>query len=159
MKILYSIILGVMLAFFVGLGIEAFYPTEKFPEQPVELQYMNAGKEGNFTPEQRQLQKDFDQQVKEYQTRNEKHARNVSIVAIIASVIYMTLSLTILLKTNSVFSDGFLIGSLLTLLYGIIRGFETNDNKFRFIIVTIGLLIALFLGYMKFVRQKEEKSK
>lgn len=156
MKILYATILGVMLAFFIGLGIEAFYPTEQYPEPPLELQYLDIGKTGELNDEQKQLQKDYDQQVKAYDSRNQHHSRNVSIIAIIASVIYMTLSLTVLLKTNSVFSDGFLIGSLLTLLYGIARGFETNDNKFRFIIVTVGLLIALVLGYIKFVRQKEK---
>jgi len=153
MKILYAIILGVMLAFFVGLGIEAFYPTEKYPEPPASVQYQ---KNGPATPEELKIQQNYDQQVKDYQTRNEKHARNVSIIAIAASIIYMALSLTILQKTNSVFSDGFLIGSLLTLLYGIVRGFEINDNKFRFIIVTVGLIIAIVLGYIKFVRQKEK---
>ncbi len=154
MKILYAIILGVMLAFFVGLGIEAFYPTEKYPEPPASIQYKNAAP---TTPEEIRVQQDYDQQVKAYQARNEKHARNVSIMAVVASVIYLTLSLTVLLKTNTIFSDGFLIGSLLTLLYAIVRGFETNDNKFRFLIVAIGLIIALILGYIKFVRQKEEK--
>lgn len=159
MKILYAIILGVMLAFFVGLGIEAFYPTEKYPEMPIELQY--GEKVPAATPQNEatlQLQKDYEKQVKDYQTRNETHARNVSVMAIAASIIYLTLSLTILVKTNTVFPDGFLIGSLLTLLYAIIRGFETNDNKFRFLIVTIGLAIALVLGYIKFVRQKEKGS-
>jgi hypothetical protein len=154
MKILYAIILGVMLAFFVGLGVEAFYPTENRPEVPAEIQYGEYNKTGP-TDEQKQAQKDYDQQIKAYQTRNEKHALNVSIIVIIASILYMALSLTILTKTNTIFSDGFLIGSLLTLLYGIVRGFETNDNKFRFVIVTIGLIIALVLGYIKFVRQKE----
>lgn len=152
MKILYAIILGVMLAFFVGLGIEAFYPTEKYPDPPAAIQYKTTAV---TTPEDLKIQQDFDQQVKDYQTRNEKHARNVSIFAVIASIIYMTLSLTVLTRTNSVFPDGFLIGSLLTLLYGIVRGLETNDNKFRFIIVTIGLIIALVVGYIKFVRQQK----
>lgn len=153
MKILYAIILGVMLAFFMGLGIEAFYPTEKYPEPPASIQYQKAGP---TTDAEIKIQQDYDQTVKDYQTRNEKHARNVSIMVIIASILYMTLSLTVLTRTNSIFSDGFLIGSLLTLLYGIIVGFQTNDNKFRFVIVTIGLIIALVLGYIKFVRQKEK---
>jgi len=155
MKILYAIILGVLLAFFVGLGIEAFYPTEKYPEPPTSLQYL---KEAPSTDAEIQAQKTFDQQTKDYQERNQTHARNVSIIAIIASMIFMALSLTILTRTDTIFSDGFLIGSLLTLLYGIVRGFETNDNQFRFIIVAIGLVIALALGYIKFVRQKETKT-
>lgn len=156
-KILFSILLGVLLAFFVGLGIEAFYPTEKYPEMPIELQY------GEKTPALTtqneatiQLQKTYEQQVKDYQARNEKHARNVSMVAIAASILFMALSLTALQKFSSVFTDGFLIGSILTLIYGIIRGFESSDDKFRFLIVTIGLLAAFVLGYIKFIRHAEK---
>jgi len=149
-KILFSILLGVLLAFFIGLGIEAFYPTEKFPEAPSELQYQK----GEPTQQQLDLQKEQDAKIKAYQERNEKHARNISMIAIAASILFMALSLTVLQKLSSVFPDGFLIGSILTLIYGIIRGFESSDNKFRFLIVTVGLLAAFVLGYIKFIRQE-----
>jgi hypothetical protein len=32
------------------------------------------------------------------------------------------------------------------------RGLDTGDNKYRFFIMTIGLIVALGLGYTKFVR-------
>jgi len=157
LKILFAILLGVMLAFFIGLGIEAFYPTEKFPETPAELQFGQETKaiNGGLSAEQIKIQKDFDQMVKDYQKRNETHARNVSMMAIAASIIFMALALIVLQNFSDVFSNGFLIGSILTLLYGIIRGFESSDNKFRFLIVTVGLIFALILGYIKFIKQKE----
>lgn len=151
-RILFSILLGVLLALFVGLGIEAFYPTEKYPEPPIELQFQKS------QPSQSDLDKQqaYENQIKEYRTRNETHSRNVSIIAIGASIILMALSLTILQKLSAVFADGFLLGSIFTLLYGIIRGFETSDNKFRFIIVSVGLIITFVLGYIKFIA-KEKK--
>ncbi len=153
-KIVYAVLLGVILAFFIGLGIEAFYPTEKYPEAPTEVQYGKVDG-GNLSADEIKAQRDFDTKVKEFQDRNKDHAKNVSLVAIIGSIIYMIISLAVLNKKD-VFADGFLIGSLLTLIYGIMRGFESDDSKFRFIIVSVGLAAALILGYFKFLRQKEE---
>jgi len=152
-KIIYTILLGIILAFFVGLGIEAFYPTPVYPETPAKLQYMDSAKVDS--PETIKAQQEQDKIIKDYQTKNANHARVVSAIAVIGSIIYMILSLWIL-RNKDIFADGFLTGSLLTLLYGIMRGFESSDKKFQFIVVTIGVAIALCLGYFKFL--KPEKS-
>lgn len=158
-KIIYAVLLGVILALFIGLGIEAFYPTEKYPETPaaLELQYAKSDI-SDPSAEQIKLQEDYNQVTKDYNTRNAKHARNVSMFAIAGSIILMALSLTIFSR-KEVFSNGFLLGSLFTLMYGIMRGFESDDTKFRFIIVTIGLAVAMVLGYFKFLKHEEEKTK
>ena len=158
-KIIYAVLLGVMLAFFVGLGIEAFYPGEKFPSAPASLQYSKPAIDtSNDQIENTKIQKEYDQTINDYQSRNKIHARNVSLIAIISSILFMILSLTIL-SHKDVFADGFLIGSLLTLFYGIARGFESDDNKFRFIIITVGLIFALLLGYFKFIHQENKTAK
>jgi len=149
LKILYSVLLGIVLAFFVGLGIEAFYPTEKYPEYPIELQYKTAPSSGD-----QQIQKEYDAKIKDYQGRNSKHALKVSIVAIISSIVFLFLSLIVFAK-NDVFSNGFLIASLLLIIYGVARGFENNNPKIRFILVTASLLFALVLGYLKFGRKEK----
>ena len=51
-----------------------------------------------------------------------------------------------------VIADGAMIGGIFTLLYSIIRGFQADDAQFRFVLVTVGLIIALVLGYLKFIR-------
>ena len=45
-----------------------------------------------------------------------------------------------------------LFGGLLTLGYGIIRGFMSNESKYQFIVVTVGLIITFILGYLKFLK-------
>jgi len=70
----------------------------------------------------------------------------------------LVLSLTVLHKIE-ILTDGFLLGGLLTLLYAIVRGFGSDDNKFRFLMVTVGLIVALILGYIKFIRPKAASSK
>jgi len=164
-KLLFTILLGVLLAFFVGLGIEAFYPTEKYPEGPANAYETPYAKTLNpdgsqqlsseQIAEQVATQKKYDADMKSFQAHRETHARNASAMVIAASIIFMILSLTILQKVASVFPDGFLLGAILTLIYGIIRGFESSDNKFRFMLVAIGLVVALVLGYLKFIRGKE----
>lgn len=150
LKVIYVLFLGIVLAIFIGLGIEAFYPTEKYPEYPSEIQYSTEP----LTKDQKKIQKDFDAKTKAYQEREGKHSRNVSMIAIAASIIFMILSLTVLSKA-AIISDGFLLGGLLTLLYSIIRGFISPDNIFRFLLVTAGLIVALILGYIKFIKNEK----
>ncbi|MFA6963851.1 MAG: hypothetical protein WC227_04015 [Patescibacteria group bacterium] len=153
-KVLYSILLGAIVALFIGLGIEVFYPGEKAPETPAALQY-SVDKTGT-APATIEAQKEFDQIQKAYNERAAKHSRNVSIVALSASILLMIISLLIVDKII-VFSNGILLGSLFTLIYGIIRGMMTEDVKFRFIIVTVGMLFALALGWFKFEKAKDAK--
>jgi hypothetical protein len=46
----------------------------------------------------------------------------------------------------------------LTLIYSVIQGFGTEDNMFRFLVVSAGLFISLVLGYIKFIKPKETTS-
>lgn len=157
LKVLYTIFLAIMLAFFIGLGIEAFYATPKNPEYPNSLQY-NSKSLTEMTPEMQKLQQDYDQSMKDWQKDNGVHSRNTSMIAVVFSVLILVLSLTLLNKIN-ILSDGFLLGGLLTLLYAIIRGFGSDDNKFRFLLVTVGLLVALVLGYIKFIKPSKAELK
>jgi hypothetical protein len=150
LKILYSVLLGIILAFFIGLGIEAFYPTQKYPEYPSELQYKESVP---TTAVEKQQKTDYDVRVEEYQTQNSKHALIISIIAIASSILFLVLSLVVF-TNNDVFSNGFLIASLLTLIYGMARGFENDNPKIRFLLISIGLVFALVLGYLKFGRKK-----
>jgi len=61
-------------------------------------------------------------------------------------------------KKILIIADGLLLGGLLTLIYSVMRGFGTEDNILRFIVVTVGLIISLFLGYVKFIRPSEKSS-
>jgi hypothetical protein len=79
------------------------------------------------------------------------YSRNVSAVAAIGAIVMMGVSLTVL-RGTALFSDGFLLGGVLTFAYSVVRGFSAEDNVFRFIIVSVGLVVALALGYVRFIR-------
>lgn len=152
-KVLYKLFLGLLVALFIGFGISVFYPSPVAPDYPVELQNI---KSDGMTPAQEKLNKDYDTQQKTYQKDLAKYSRNVSAIAIVASIVLLILSLTILLNVE-IIGEGILLGGIFTLAYGIIRAFMSDSNKYQFGAVTVGLIIALFLGYWKFIRPENKK--
>lgn len=151
-KYVYIVFMGILLATFVGVGIAAFYKGPVAPEYPSELQYQNAEKPSDATEASRlrKLSDQNNQAYKVYNQKNEIYNRNVSIIAIIAAIIMLTLSLTFF-KQILVIADGLMLGGVITLGYAVIRGFSSNDDMYRFLVVSVGLIITLVLGYIKFV--------
>ena len=156
-KFIYTIFLGVFFATFVGVGIAAFYPGPKFPEQPIILKYCSPeiAKDVSKYEVFKAQAETFDKEEKIYQEKSQIYNRNVSIASLIAAIILVIASLTLFRKILLI-ADGLLLGGVLTLLYSVVRGFGTDDNMFRFIVVSVGLVISLFLGYVKFITIKKE---
>lgn len=154
-KYIYILFMGIILAVFVGVGIAAFYKGPKPPDYPPELSYPEVVKPGyeTATPsaERIKLQREQDAKFKAFQKEDEIYNRNVSIIATISAIIMLVLSLT-LVKQIQVLADGLLLGGVLSLGYAVVRGFGSNDDVFRFLVVTVGLIVALGLGYLKFVK-------
>lgn len=160
LKFLYSVFIGVLFATLVGVGIAAFYPQPKYPEYPVRLSYP---KEPTLQTEperqeQIKLQEAYEKESKAFEKKNQEYSRNVSIIAIIFAIVALVVSLT-LFKTLLLIADGLLLGGLLTLIYSIIRGFETQDNMFRFVVVAIGFIVAVTVGYLKFAKPAQNTPK
>ena len=152
LKIIYTIFIGVFFAALVGVGIAAFYPEPKPPQYPSALKIPREG--GLNQPvfeELKKEQEEYDKAEKAFQEKMEVYNRNVSIIAIVASIVTLMVSLT-LFKKIFLIADGLLLGGVLTILYSIIRGFGSGNNKFQFIIVSIGFVISLVLGYIKFIK-------
>jgi len=151
-KPIYTIFLAILIALFVGLGIDTFYPGPEAPEYPPELEYVeNCCEE---TAEQLAIREDFDQAQKQFMEEFKLYSRNVSIISLIAAIIVLVLSLTLLVKIKMI-ADGILLGGLFLTVYSIMRGLMSEDSQFRFLIITVGLIIALVLGYIKFIRSKK----
>jgi hypothetical protein len=155
-KFIYTIFLALLVALFIGLGISAFYPGPKEPIYPVKLQAEKTGCED--TQELKGLREEYNLAEQNFTDNFKSYSRNVSMLSIIAAIIILIASLTLLAKIKMI-ADGILLGGVFTTIYSIIRGLMSEDTKFRFLIVTIGLLIALVLGYIKFIKTKEETEK
>lgn len=157
-KLLYTLLIGIFVVVFIGVGIAAFYPTPKYPEAPTSMKYGYAEpeKEGKISEEAKAEMERYEQEQKDYQIKNKTYNRNVSIAALVFSIVIVVISLT-LFKKIYLIADGLLLGGVLTLLYSVIRGFGSDDNMFRFVVVSVGLIISLFLGYVKFITPIEKK--
>lgn len=152
LRVLYTIFLAILLALFVGLGISAFYQA---PEQPDYQSYeeMDPCKDGEETKEEKEKRQELDKQVKDYEAEMKVYNRNVSIIAMVFAVIMVVLTF-IVLKNMPILNDGLLLGGVLTLAYSVIRGLGSENEQFRFIVVTVAIIVAVFLGYKKFVFTK-----
>lgn len=146
LQIVYTFFVGVLIAIFVGVGINTFYAPPKAPEFPMELN--NYGKV--LSPEQAERQREFDSRNLEYQNKMKPYNRNVSIMTMGAAVALLAISI-LFEKRIKVIADGIMLGGLFTLFYSIGRGFASEDSKYMFIMVSVGLLLVLFLGYHRFV--------
>lgn len=156
LELIYTLFLALLISLFFGLGVSAFYPSPKSPEFSAPLSV--PAKEGVLTQSQEQLdaQVKFEKEQKDYTTRSNTYNRNVSVITLGLAVLALVLSLSFL---NSIYviSNGLLLGGVFTLIYSIGRGFMTADTQYRFVIVTVGLLITLALGYIKFIKPNKEK--
>jgi hypothetical protein len=148
-KYVYVVFMGLLLACFIGFGVAAFYHGPKSPDYPTSLKLVAPDASQSAT--QRLDQEVYDNKFKQYQDMENTYSKNVSIIAIASSILMLVLSLT-LFKSILIIADGLLLGGVFTLGYGIVRGFGADDDIFKFLAVSMGLLITLVLGYIKFVR-------
>jgi hypothetical protein len=155
LKTLYTIAIGLLFAAFVGFGFQTFYPQPKAPEYPASLN--NSSKPlADQTIQEKAIQKQYDQAQKDFQDKFDVYNRNLSVWLILASLIILAVSILGLGNIN-VIGDGLTLGGVFTLFYGLVRTFMAGDEKVRFIAVTLGLIILIFLAYWKFVRQEVVK--
>lgn len=147
LKLVYTLFLGVLLALFVGVGINTFYPGPKQPEYPTALNTI--GKEPST--EQLKVEKAWNQKMAEHDKQMKPYNRNVSMIALGAAVCLLVASI-MLEKHIKLLSDGILVGGLLSLLYSIGRGFASEDSKYVFIAISAGLVIVLYTGYRQFIQ-------
>lgn len=145
-KHIYTLFVGIFVALFVAMGVSVFYPEPKAPEYPPSSSYPK-----EQSPAEEKEVRAYEQRSKAYTEDVRAYNGVVSILVIVSAVIILAISLIYTAKLG-VLADGLLLGGIFTLLYGMIRGLETNNDKFQFLVVTIGLGVALALGYLKFIR-------
>ena len=153
LKMVYTFFLGILLALFVGVGINTFYEPPKAPEYPLELNMLQ-GKEP--TQSERAAERAFQISEKAYQEKMKPYNRNVSIMTLVAAISFLAISLAFE-KRIKVIADGVMLGGLFTLLYSIGRGFASENSKYVFVMITVGLVVVLLLGYHRFVAPHQKK--
>jgi uncharacterized membrane protein len=141
---LYTLFLGLLIAVFVGVGIAAFYHAPKAPD------YLPPARTASGVPTDPAQDKAYQDATTRYDAARQAYDRNVSLLALGAALILVTLGLS-LLAPIAVLGDSLLLGGIFTLAYGTIRGFGTDDIN-RFLIVSASLAVAIAISYLKFIR-------
>jgi len=165
-NILYILLIGVLLALFVGVGIDTFYKMPQPPkfEQPV-LPERPATMDSDADLKQQSVDNQiaFEKQNESYERALEKfsadrkiYERNVSIISIILAIVIAAASLIFLSKIPLI-ADGLILGSIFVLIYGVIRGFQGDDDVLRFAVVATSLVAVLCLGYFRFLKKPARK--
>ena len=144
LKIIFTLFIGVMVALFVGLGIEAFYPTPAYPDIMWE-ENMTAKQEAAMQA----AQTAYDEAVRmRYQI--------VSIVVTAVAVLIMVGSM-FLEKRNLTLTNGLLLGGLFSLIYGSTVGFSAGSAMVTFITVGVGLAAVIVVGVRRFSPSREAR--
>jgi hypothetical protein len=153
-KYIYTIFIGILLATSIGVGIAAFYPAPQAPEYPREV--ITKPTSGEPTPADLEEQRKFDQDQRAYEKQARHYNRNVALISVGFSIVILILSLVLMARIQML-ADGLMLGGVFTLIYGIGRSFGSGEQKFMFAMTTFGLVVAMILGYIKFI--KPEKSR
>lgn len=152
-KISYTIFIGILFAAVVIVGISTFYPSPKFPEYPRSLQF-SSPEEVKDSEELRKEQEEFDKTNSNFMEKQELYAVNLSAISLGFSLLLLISGIMSLNKLTFI-SEGLMVGGVIVLLFGFMSSFmvgpgsATNINIFRFIVVLIGLVASLALGYLK----------
>lgn len=156
LKLVYTFFLGLLLALFVGFGTNTFYTAPVAPEYPASLDTL--GKE--LTTKQIEVQNSYEKQSRDFETKKmQPYHRNVSVITLVAAVILLVISLIVEKGKAHIINGGIMLGGLFTLFYGLMRGFASQDSKYSFVAVSVGLVIVLLLGYRRFSDKQRPTTK
>lgn len=165
LQTIFSFFLGLMVLAFIGIGVNTFYPEPEYRENP-ELRELyreqeriwNTNREGPLAAAEQkridELQEEIDRLNQEQETYRQGWARNTSIILILFATGVMGVSL-IRSDQLRVISNGLLLGGLFTMVYGVGWIIMSGESVARFGAIVFALAVTVGLGYLKFVRGKE----
>lgn len=167
LQTIFSFFLGLLVLAVVGVGVNTFYqsPSESHQKEMTEIQRQmetlnfkspngvvdaaDKAELARLQTKQNALQDIIDAEMKIW-------ARNTSIVLVLFATAVMGVSL-IRSEQLRVISNGLLLGGLFTMLYGAGWVIFSGNSTARFVVVLFALAVALGLGYLKFVRNRENR--
>lgn len=167
LQLIFSFFLGILLAVLIGAGVWTFYPDpyganspeqEQLEELYKQQERLNTKTVGAPTPaqqvEQRRIQDEIDKINDDMTDGRSTWAINTSIVLITFATVLMAISL-FLPEHLRVFSNGVLLGGLLTVLYGTGWSFAGGNSRARFFVILVAVLLAVVFGYLRFIRGRQ----
>jgi len=162
LQTIFSFFLGLMVLAFIGVGVNTFYPSPAEKHQQEQQQISREMESLNLKVNGKSL--DATQQAQMTELQNKQNAlqdviqleqkgwaRNTSIVLVVFATLVMGVSL-IRSEQLRVISNGLLLGGLFTMVYGVGWVIFSGNSTARFVVIAFALVVAIALGYAKFVR-------
>ncbi len=150
LKSLYALAIALLVVAFVGFGISAFYPEPEPPDYRPGLEFVGP----EPTEEEERLMAQQQEKEVAFRERLSDYNRAVASVSIGLAVVLLVGSL-LWISGVPVIGDGVTLGAVFTLFYGLIRALMTEDERFRFVAVAVGLAVVLAFVYWRFIRSRE----
>lgn len=148
LRTVYTLLLGTLLALFVGLGVATVQPGPEEPAPPPAVATARESRE--LAPEEQQQWAAYERDREAWAAESTRHHRDVGVVALVAAVLLLAVSPAVE-RRRPVLGRGLLLGGLLTLLHSVVRGLLSQDTLVAFGLVTVALVVLLHLGYRRFV--------
>lgn len=165
LQTIFSFFLGLMVAAFVGVGVNTFYPEpfERFGDELEKLYReqsdldVKRGPSGDLKGAElsryEALREQIDELQKKQEDAREVWSRNTSIILILFATFVMATSL-VRSEQLRVLSNGLLLGGLFTMVYGTGWVIAAGSSTARFAVMTFALAVTIALGYVKFARER-----
>lgn len=162
LQTIFSFFLGLMVVAFIGVGVNTFYPSpaetrkpelEELQRQQDALRVAADGRE--LEPTQQAEMDRLMAEENELQLAIDGEEKGWARVTSIILVVFATLVMSVSLVRNEqlrVLGNGLLLGGLFTMVYGVGWVIFSGSSVIRFAVMAFALLVALGLGYAKFVR-------
>jgi hypothetical protein len=159
LQTIFSFFLGLMVLAFIGVGVNTFYqsPAEIHEQQVQDLQRQRdelnvqangrtlglpTGRDGPTDRRAERLRRTIDQEQKAW--------ARVNVILVVFATIVMSVSL-VRSEQLRVLGNGLLLGGLFTMIYGVGWVIFSGNSVARFAVMAFALVVAIGLGYAKFV--------
>lgn len=163
LQTIFSFFLGLMVLAFIGVGVNTFYPnpSEKYSAQLQTLydqqSLLNNGKT-TLSPADQAKSDAIQKQINDLQAKQRAEEPNWALYTSIVLIVFATGVMGVSLVRSDqlrVLSNGLLLGGLFTMIYGAGWTIFSGTSIARFAVILFALVIAIGLGYVKFVRLRQ----
>jgi hypothetical protein len=176
-EFIYSVLIGLAVAFFIGFGLWSFLSTPKYPDSPEYIQYPTAPtyqaylysyeEQQAYTQKQKayeqelqtyneksaQQGQEFQAKLDEYNKADKSFKNKTAIIAALCGVLSYITGILVFRK-NAVIAEGMALGGIFTGVYAAAIGLGIDSKKLVFGITT-GLLAMLILLVLQRTRLKQ----
>ena len=163
LQTIFSFFLGLMVLAFIGVGVNTFYPSpyDKYSAQLQTLydQQSLYGGKTTLSPADQAKSDAIQKQINDLQRKQSAEQPNWALYTSIVLIVFATGVMGVSLVRSDqlrVLSNGLLLGGLFTMIYGAGWTIFAGTSIARFAVILFALVIAIGLGYVKFVRLRPD---